>query len=80
MLHDVRQLRKKNTNSLKSKQPNGVKIPENVIYVKEYFYLFFSAMEDVTQAQSKTHDWISWNFAIICLKHISGTFFDLILM
>ena len=71
---------KKATSSLKSKKPKGVKIPQSVIYVKEYFYLFFSTMEDVIQAQSKTHDWISWNFMIICLKHILETFFYLILM
>ena len=71
---------KNTTSSLKSKKPKGVKIPQSVIYVKEYFYLFFSTMEDIIQAQSKTHDWISWKFMIICLKHISETFFYLILM
>ena len=46
------------------------------IYVKEYFYMFFSTLKDIIQAQIKTnHYWIKWSILIICLKEISEEFF-----
>ena len=52
--HDVRQLRKKPSNILRSKKACGLKI-----YVKEYFYMFLSIMKIIVQAQSKANHWIS---------------------
>ena len=37
-------------------------IVRSIIYIKEYFYIFFSTMKDYLQAQSKTNH---------CLKDIS---------
>ena len=36
-----------------------LKISQNVNYVKEYFYMFFSTPKDIIQAQSKENNWIS---------------------
>ena len=42
---------------------------------KGIFYMFFSTLKDIIQAQSKKNPWISWNLMIICLKHISEEYF-----
>ena len=34
---------------------DGVKISQSVIYVKEYFIMFFSTLKDIMQAQNKTN-------------------------
>ena len=50
-----------------SKKAYGLKILQNNIYVKEYFYVFFSAPKNVKQAQN--------NFMTICLKDKSEEYF-----
>ena len=57
--HDVRQLRKKISNILWSKEAYDMKILQSIIYVKEYFYMFFSTLKDIIQTKSKTNHWIS---------------------
>ena len=36
-----------------------LKISQDIIYANEYFYMFFSTLKDIIQAQSKTNNWIS---------------------
>ena len=37
-----------------SRVPYGLKISQRIIYVTEYFYMFFSTLKDIIQVQSKT--------------------------
>ena len=37
---------------LKSKKGSGLKTSKSIIYVKEYFYMFFSTLKDIIQLQS----------------------------
>ena len=38
---------------LRTKKVYGLKITQSGIYVKEYFYMFFSTLKDIIQAQYK---------------------------
>ena len=53
MRPDVSQLRKKPLNIIRSKKVYGLKIAQSIIYVKEYFYMFYSVLKDLIQAQNK---------------------------
>ena len=46
---------KKTSNILRSKKAGCLKISQSIIYVKICFYIFFSAVKDIIQAQSKTN-------------------------
>ena len=61
----------KPSNTLRSKKAYGVKMSQGIVYVTEYFYMFFSPLKDVIQTKSKTNSWISKSITIICLKRIS---------
>ena len=37
----------------KSKKAYGLKTSQSIIYVNEYFYMFFSTLKDIIQVQSK---------------------------
>ena len=41
------------SNFFRSRKADGLKISEIIIYVKEYFYLYFSALKDILQAPRK---------------------------
>ena len=48
--NDVRQLRKNPLkNILRSKKAYSLKISQSIIYVKEYFYMFFSILKQITE-------------------------------
>ena len=40
---------------LKIQESLRSEISQSIIYVKEYFHMFFSTLKDITQAQSKTN-------------------------
>ena len=44
---------KKPSNILRSKKAYALKIAQNIIYVKGYFYIFFPTLKDILQAQNK---------------------------
>ena len=59
-MHGVHQLRKRPSNILISKKAYGMKISRSIIYVKEYFDMFFSTLKEMSfraqiQAQSKAN-------------------------
>ena len=45
----------KPSNTLRSTKAYGLKMLQGIVYVTEYFYMFFSPLKDVIQAQSKTN-------------------------
>ena len=55
--------KKINKNSRVSYDPRELvhclKILQDIIYANEYFYMYFSTLKDIIQAQSKTNNWIS---------------------
>ena len=61
----------KPSNTLRSTKAYGLKMLQGIVYVTEYFYMFFSPLKDVIQTKSKTNSWISKSLTIICLKRIS---------
>ena len=47
--------KKKPLNILRSKEAYGLKISQSIVYIKKYFYVFYSTLKDIIQAQSKTN-------------------------
>ena len=45
----------KPSNTLRSKKAYGVKMSQGIVYVTDYFYMFFSPLKDVIQTKSKTN-------------------------
>ena len=43
----------KPSSTLRSKKTYGLKILQSINHVKEYFYVFFSTLKDIIQAQNK---------------------------
>ena len=43
----------KPSNILRFKKACGLKISQSIIYVVDYFYMFFSTKKDIAQAQNK---------------------------
>ena len=52
-------------NISRSKKAYGMKTSQNIIYVNEYFYWFFSTLKDIMQTKRKTNHWISSNLMIV---------------
>ena len=67
---------KKPSNILRSKKAYDLKISQSIIYVKGYFYTFFSTLKSTIHKQSKANHRISQILMIICLKVISEKFFS----
>ena len=55
---DLHQL-KKNLEYIKIQESWLSENLTSIVYVKKCFYIFFSAVKDIIQAQSKTNHWIS---------------------
>ena len=53
--HDVCQFIKKPLNILRFKKAYDLKISKSVIYVKKYFYMFFSALKGLIETKNKTN-------------------------
>ena len=49
----VRQLIKIPSRILRSEKPYGLKISQSIIYVKEYFYIFFSTLKDIIKQRAQ---------------------------
>ena len=49
----VRQLIKIPSCILRSEKAYGLKISQSIIYVKEYFYIFFSTLKDVIKQRAQ---------------------------
>ena len=47
------------SNILRSERAYGLKIAKSIIYVKGYFYMIFSTLKDIIQAQIKKNHCIS---------------------
>ena len=45
----------KPSNILRSKKVYGLKISQNIIYLKEYFCMLFSTLKDIMKAQNETN-------------------------
>ena len=71
---------KKPSNIVIFKKAYGIKTSPRIFYVKEYFYMFFSTLKDIMQAQSKTNPWIIQNIIIISLRAFQRNAFRSILM